>query len=214
MMAGMATATTRPYGGVSADERRLARRGRLLDAGLALLGTGGWEQTTMTAVCSAAKLTERYFYESFRNRDELLLAVLDRTAEQIRLAIVAALRPPAGEGFVDATTAVRSAVDAFVDVLVDDPRVARVVLVEAVASPTLRQRRGRLVRDFATRIVVQNRQLFGAAALPSPQAEIQALLYVGGAAELFAAWFTGALDASREQVVDAAVALFGASAHS
>jgi AcrR family transcriptional regulator len=195
---------------VSADERRLARRERLLDAGLALLGSKGWEQTTMTAVCSAAKLTERYFYESFRNRDELLLAVLDRTAEQIRLAIVAALRSTTG----DAAAAVRDAVDAFVDVLVGDPPVARVVLVESVAAPTLRERRGQLVRDFAGRIVAQNRQLFGAAALPSPQAEIQALLYVGGVAELFAAWSTGALDASRAQVVDAAVALFGASAHS
>lgn len=206
----MARSTTRSYGGVSAEQRRTGRRERLLDAGLALLGTVGWEQTTMTAVCAEAKLTERYFYESFRNRDELLLAVLDRTAERLRLAIVAALHSTPD----DAGAAVRRAVDAFVDVLVDDPRAARVVLVESVAAPPLRRRRGELVRDFATRIVAQNRQLFGPTALPSPQAEIQALLYVGGAAELFAAWFTGALDATREQVVDAAVALFGASAHS
>ena len=75
-----AAARSRRYRGVSGDERRADRRRRLLEAGLQLLGTVGWEQTTMTAVCAEARLTERYFYESFRNREQLLLAVLDGIA--------------------------------------------------------------------------------------------------------------------------------------
>lgn len=206
---GMASSTARTYAGVSADQRRADRRARLIAAGLEVLGTRGWEQTTMTAVCAEAKLTERYFYESFRNREQLLAAVLDDVAEQLRLAIVAALRAEPG----NARVAIRGAGDAFVDVLLEDPRKARVTMVEAVAAPPLRRRRAELVREFATLIVVQNRRLFGDAALPPPQAEIQALLYVGGVAELFSVWLGGELDADREQVVDAAVALFDAAAH-
>ena len=200
---------SRRYGGVPGEQRRADRRARLLEAGLQLLGTVGWEQTTMTAVCAEARLTERYFYESFRNREQLLLAVLDAVSEEIRLGIVAALRTHPD----DAEAAVRGAVEAYVDVLTGDPRKARLTLVEAVAAPPLRRRRAELLREFAILIVAQNRRLYGAAALPPPQAEIQAVLYVGGVAELFTVWLGGGLDATREQVVDAAVALFGAAAH-
>ena len=80
----------------------------------------------MTAVCTQARLTERYFYESFRNRDALLLAVLDGIAEQARLAIVAALSAHRD----DTEAAVRASVEAFVDVLLADPRKARLAMAE------------------------------------------------------------------------------------
>ena len=41
------------------------------------MGTEGAAAATMRATCREAALTERYFYESFANRDELLVAVLD-----------------------------------------------------------------------------------------------------------------------------------------
>jgi AcrR family transcriptional regulator len=200
----------RRYRGVSGEQRRAARRARLLEAGLELIGTLGWEQTTMTAVCAEARLTERYFYESFRNREDLLLAVLDAVAEEIRLAIVAALRAEPS----DAEAAVRAAVEAFVDALTGDPRRGRLTMVEAVAAPPLRRRRSELLREFATLIVAQNRRLYGRTALEGPQAEISAILYVGGVAELFTVWLSGELAVSRDQVVDAAVGLFAAAAHS
>ena len=65
----------RPYRGISADERRASRRARLLDAALEEVGERGMAGTTMTAVCARAGLTERYFYESFADRDEMLRAV-------------------------------------------------------------------------------------------------------------------------------------------
>src|SRR3954451_19480911 len=200
------SSTGRRYAGASGEQRRAARRERLLEAGLQVLGTQGWEQATMTAICAEARLTERYFYESFRNRDELLLAVLDGVAEQVRLAIVAALRVERE----DPEAAVRAAVEAFVDVLLDDPRKARLTMVEAVAAPTLRRRRSELLREFATLIVAQNRRVYGAAGLGSPHAKISAILYVGGVAELFTIWLGGGLEVDRQQVVDAAVGLFGA----
>src|SRR5512139_3717483 len=54
--------SARHYGGVSAQERKAARRERLLDAGLQLFGTPGGDRVTVSAVCAEAGLTERYFY--------------------------------------------------------------------------------------------------------------------------------------------------------
>ncbi|MGI9588454.1 MAG: TetR/AcrR family transcriptional regulator, partial [Dietzia maris] len=90
-------ATPRRYRGVSAEERRASRRRQLLDAALELVGTRGVERTTMTAICAEAGLTERYFYESFTARDQLLLALVDEIADQVRTAVLAALSDTEGD---------------------------------------------------------------------------------------------------------------------
>jgi AcrR family transcriptional regulator len=83
--------TPRTYGGVSGGERQAGRREKLLEAGLELLGRDGWSATTVRAVCAEAGLTERYFYESFANRDELLVAIFDRVAAEAATAVPAAV---------------------------------------------------------------------------------------------------------------------------
>jgi AcrR family transcriptional regulator len=93
----MMTPTPRRYRGISAEERRAARRRQLLDAALEIAGTRGVERTTMTAICSEAGLTERYFYESFDARDQLLLALVDEIAEQVRTAVLTALSDTEGD---------------------------------------------------------------------------------------------------------------------
>ncbi|PRX49890.1 TetR family transcriptional regulator [Prauserella shujinwangii] len=199
----------RPYRGVSAEDRKAERRAKLLEAGLDLLGTVGYERTTMTAVCAHAKLTERYFYESFRSRDELLLAVVDRVAEEIGERALAALRDTEG----DAGAKARAALTAFVDMLTEDPRKGRAAMVESSASASLRGRRHELLRTFARLVVTQAAALYGAAALPSPRDEINALLFVGGLAELLIAWLGGEIEATPADIVDAATHQFATSMH-
>ena len=46
-------------------------------AGVGLLGGAAGPALTVRAVCRAAGLTERYFYESFADRDEFVRAVYD-----------------------------------------------------------------------------------------------------------------------------------------
>lgn len=43
-----------------------------------MLGTDGWQATTVRGICERARLNPRYFYESFSGLDELLVAVFDR----------------------------------------------------------------------------------------------------------------------------------------
>jgi len=74
----------RRWAGTTLDVRRAARREQLIEVGFALLGEQGAAAVTVRGVARAAHLSERYFYESFSDRDALLLAVHDRVAEQAR----------------------------------------------------------------------------------------------------------------------------------
>lgn len=199
----------RSYRGVNAEQRREQRREQLLEAGLDLLGTEGWRATTMTAVCARATLTERYFYENFTDRDELLLAVLDRIAAQVRDV---ALRTLAGSGG-DPQAKTEAAIGAFVDLLTDDPRVGRVAVLESAAAEPLRARRHELLLEFGQLIATQSRALYGNEALPPPQDQVNGLMLTGGLAELLMAWLTGELPVQRHELIDTVAAHFAATAH-
>jgi AcrR family transcriptional regulator len=201
--------TTRPYRGVSAQARRAERRTRLIEAGLDLLGTVGWEQTTMTAVCARAKLTERYFYEHFASRDELLLAVVDRVADEARTVVAAALAGAPKQPAV----AAHAMISAFVTWITGDPRKGRAALVESAAADGLRRRRHELLREFAHLLVVAARDLFGDDALTPPRDEINAMLFIGGLAEVLTGYLSDEITASTEDIIAAATDQFMATAH-
>jgi AcrR family transcriptional regulator len=77
-------APVRPWRGVSATERTAERRERLIEAALEVFATRGYSASTVRDVCREAGLTERYFYESFRNREALLAALADRIVDDSR----------------------------------------------------------------------------------------------------------------------------------
>lgn len=121
--------TGRTYGGVSPEQRRLDRRARLLEAGLALYGSQGFAATSIDAVCGEAGLTKRYFYESFRSADDLLVAVyLDATARvqgRVAEAVLAAGDDLAG--------AVSAGIAAYFHEIDQDRRTANVILSELLS---------------------------------------------------------------------------------
>jgi AcrR family transcriptional regulator len=163
----------------------------------------------MTAICARAKLTERYFYESFASRDELLLAVFDELAERLRGAVVDALAsaPPDPEGTA------RAAITVFVDLLTEDPRIGRVAIVESAATGSLRLRRHQILGEFADLIVARSQVVFGADALPAPRDRLNALLFTGGLAEVLTAWLAGEVTASKTDIIETAVNQFVRTAH-
>ena len=200
---------TRPYRGISATDRTARRRADLMAAAFDLLGTVGWEQATMTAICARAKLTERYFYESFTSRDELLIAVFEELTERIRGVIVAALEvAPA-----DPEATARAAITVFVDFLTGDPRNGRVAVVESGATGLLRQRRHQILGEFADLIVARAHAVFGENALAAPRDRLNALLFTGGLVEVLTAWLAGEVTASKDDIIETAVAQFVRTAH-
>lgn len=187
------------YRGVSAADRAAERRARLLDAALAVWADPE-TRTTMTAVCAEAGLTERYFYESFANLDELLAAVMEAIAVEIEETSLRA----ADQAGDDPVARVHASVRAFVQLLLDDPRKGRVAIIESVAVPRLRQRRTELLRHLAHRSALDAREVLGLPGRSAREDEIAGLLFIGGMAELVTAWLDGALDASAEDIVEAA----------
>src|SRR5438067_2419379 len=96
MAATNSRAPVRSYGGVSAADRVAARREKLLDAALELYGTRGFISTGVKDLCREAGLTDRYFYESFRDSGELFAATYDRATGELLAAVaesVAAAAP-------------------------------------------------------------------------------------------------------------------------
>src|ERR1700734_2808287 len=75
--------TTRRYRGSPPDERRAERRCQLLRAAIEVYGKRGYRRATIKAVCAAAGLTERYFYESFANSEMLLAACYDAVTREL-----------------------------------------------------------------------------------------------------------------------------------
>jgi AcrR family transcriptional regulator len=198
----------RSYRGISAGERVAVRRAALLEAALDLLGGDPPGPTTMTAVCERAGLTERYFYESFRSRDELLVELLDQVAGEVLAATVAVLDEPGPPDVL-----VRRGLEALLDVLAGDPRKGRFALTASLEVPVLRERRAVLLADFEHLLAERTRALYGTRAWVAPDDRIEALLFVGGLAELIAAWIAGTVPATREQVVAAAARHYEATAH-
>jgi AcrR family transcriptional regulator len=205
----MATTITRPYRGVSAEQRRADRRERLLEAGLDLLGGEGFGATTVRGVCARAGLTERYFYESFKDLEALLLAVFDEIIEDATRAVLEAV----AQAPHDEREKSRAAIAAFVDLMTDDPRKGRVAFVEAMGSEALMLRRLATMRAFAQLIADQAQAFYGAPAAQREDAELTALLLVGGLAETLIAWLGGSLRLSRDRLVDHVANLFVAAAN-
>ncbi|WP_197914584.1 TetR/AcrR family transcriptional regulator [Rhodococcoides fascians] len=201
--------TTRRYNGMSADDRLADRRARLLDAGLEVFAAAGAKGATMTAICAHAKLTERYFYENFSSRDDLLERVVDSISDEIRAKALDALHSPAPT----VEEQVHNAIAAFVGVLTEDPRKGRVAMIESLAVDSLRAYRRQSMRAFAHLVAEQSRELYGDQAFPQPQSEINGLLFIGGLAELVIAWLNDEIDITPADIVDAATRQFIATAH-
>lgn len=163
---------------------------------------------TMTAVCARAGLTERYFYESFRNLDELLVAMFDAFSVPTHEAIDTALNqaPP------DLFERCRAAAGALIDSLTADPRKAR-AYVEAISSTPLRERRQATMRTYADVLAEQMRSLsrLGADHHQAPLRLVTTML-VGGLAEAVSEWLNGALILSKDELTDEASRLCVAAA--
>ena len=73
----------RQFKGLSLTERKQARREKLIEAGIQAYGTHGFFAVTVKDICTEAKLTERYFYESSKKSEELH----PRNSEHIHLPV-------------------------------------------------------------------------------------------------------------------------------
>ena len=153
----------RRYGGKTAEERVAERRAQLLDAGLELFGTVGVSATTIEALCAAAGLHPRYFYEQFAGKEELLGAVYARAAETILGEVLVAIGPGGGE----IRARLEAGLSAFIEASLADPRVARITYFEmSGAGPAVEAQRRTVLRQYAE-LIASELAASGATVLPA-----------------------------------------------
>jgi AcrR family transcriptional regulator len=119
-------ARQRIYAGQSAEARALARRDRLVGAAIKVYGAQGYRNATVKAVCEAAGLTERYFYESFANSEALLIAAFDKVAH----LVLRGLDRLRAEHDGTPVERARAVLRAYYQILKDDPDGARLFVLE------------------------------------------------------------------------------------
>ncbi len=197
----MTDTTGRLYGGRSEAERRADRRARLVEAGLELFGTEGWQAASIERLCTQASVATRSFYEEFTGREPLMQAVYDQVMGSATEVVLDALAR--ADGGVAQRLSV--AVDTYLTFITEDLRRARVVHQEVRAVGTLEAHRHRALVRFSE--VVQL-DLIGHG--PPPEDAVRrrllSLALAGALSELLVDWVAGpvprpALDPLRDELL-------------
>jgi AcrR family transcriptional regulator len=128
--------------------RRDARRKTLLDAATLMFGSYGYHSATVPMIVAEAGSSVGSFYAHFRNKEDIFAAVLEglgeKVADVVNQAKVSQPNP---------LLAIPCAVEALFLFLVENPREARILIVESSGlSPRLEQVRRAILRQQAEQV--------------------------------------------------------------
>ena len=118
----------RQFKGLSLTERKHARREKLIEAGIETYGTQGFFSVTVKDVCNEAKLTERYFYESFKKSEDLFQTIFLKLIETLQQNVMQGVMQAAP----DPAKMIDAGLGALLRTLKDDPRLARIIYIDAM----------------------------------------------------------------------------------
>ena len=187
----------RPWRGVSPEQRIAERRERLLEAALEVFSARTFRGSKVRDICSEAGLTERYFYESFRNKEALLGALADRIVTDF----VAAAAPSIALAATDIDAAIHDGVRDFVASLTDDPRRARILFIESVGvSAAAETKRRAVIASLVEVVRGATEQAFGAWVRDSVEVELIARSLIGAASELLVAYVREELPLDQDEL--------------
>jgi len=198
-------AESRPYAGVSSEERHARRRAALVEAGLELFGTRGYAASSVREICLAASLNRRYFYESFRTREDLLRAVYDEITDELSAALLEAV------GAVDDIgSKIRVGMTVFWEVMATDLRKARVLTIEMIGVSEELERHRREVRHGFADFVAG--QVLALAAAQNQALRLDATLaargLVAATMDLVVDWMRGDVGYSLPELTEHCIRLY------
>ena len=117
----------RTYAGLTSEQRKQDRYNQFLKAALETFGTTGFRTATVRGLCKQAKLTDRYFYESFASLEELLMAIYERCMKDLKIHILTAIKTEYAK--TNAEKAIVAGLDAYFNVL-ENNQIARICMIE------------------------------------------------------------------------------------
>lgn len=160
-------------------------RERLIDAGLALFGTVGYEATTIQMLCQHARVSTRDFYRHVGDRLGLFRILFERELEQLQSPLMAAFDsvPPVW------SVRARLWVEHWVQRMLEDPRRFRIMYTEAIGVSSDLDRRRHLVFQASVEIGITQMAICAEARgehRPPRHYEVVAFALLGGAREVMA----------------------------
>lgn len=188
--------SARPYRGVKAAERLAARRGRLLAAGLDLLGAERQDVSALTVrgVCRRAGLAARYFYESFTDKDEFVGSVFDWVVADLAATTQAAVAA------VPVHEQTRAGMANIVRTIAGDARVGRLLFSTQLADPVIVRKRAESTALFA---MLSGQHAGDALRMPAnDRIKAGAHFAVGGVGQTISAWLAGDVRLEPDRLVD------------
>ncbi|MCE5292643.1 MAG: TetR/AcrR family transcriptional regulator [Nocardiaceae bacterium] len=197
-------AVVRPFKGVSAADRVRQRRDALLDAGLSALAEGTRNSVTIDDVIARAGVSKRYFYEHFRTRNDLFVALGERLVEQVTAAAATTL----ASSTPDLLSRVQEAVGSVVSVLISDPRNAR-LFVDMMGGDQLTV--GRAEHAIATMLIDAIVPSMEVSEKERTRLDMAALIVIVGGAQAVSDWLDGRVALSRDELLDEIVRLVAAA---
>ncbi len=204
------TSKPRRYRGASGDQRRAERRQQLLDAGLSTIGEVGYQACSVRSICAAAGLTERYFYESFANKEALLAEVYQAQTNYLKTTMLAAFNHAERNSQAFA----HAGLHAFFDTLHQNPAVARLLLFEILGvSDTIDRLYYEAMEEFAVLIRSLASSLGLADIVEMPDQDIIYAGLVGAVIQIARRWALTGYKDSVDAVISSSLFLFVATAN-
>lgn len=201
----------RRYRGAGAAQRRDERRARLIDAAIQVFGTEGYRSATVDKLCATAGLTKRYFYESFTDSEALLLAAYARAIDDLIAGVVRGAESESGGESSNVRAMVHGGLTAYFTALADDPRLARITLVEILGvSPTVDRRYRQAIDSFVDTLIAMAGSAFAASPLPQQHHRPVATGLVGAVLMIAQQWLLAPHPQPIADVVDSAQAILTA----
>ena len=190
--------TEKRWGDKTADERRAKRRAQIMQAAISVYGATGFRTASVKAVCHKAGLTERYFYESFTNGEDLL----KQCFLEVNRALVVRMRDAAVQDGRAPLDRIRAALLVYFQQIKENPAGSRVFLIE-IAS----------VSAATDALVSQSLDEFGVLlldvlAVDRPPSPLLLRGVIGGGLHIARAWIGTNYAESVESVAEVALRLY------
>ena len=178
-----------------------------MEAGLALYGTRGYHGVTVKELCAEAKLTERYFYESFKDREALFLAVYLRQVELLRGRVLESIR----RHLPDARAMTRAGLDTFFQGLRENPPSARILFVDVLSiNPAITEQSRQVTSGLSGFLLQFTESLYPQVRSKGLDPGILANGLIGACINVAMHWVDGGFEQPVEAVRDNCYAIFEA----
>ncbi len=196
----------RQFKGLSLAERKQARREKLIEAGIQAYGTHGFFSVTVKDICNQAKLTERYFYESFQKSEQLFQSIFLKQIEILQSTMMQAIV----QASPNPRKMVTAGLSALFNLLKNDPRLARIIYIDATLVQELHKQA--IIRETMNKFD-RMIQAFVMSLMPQiPQTEQEISLVATGlngyVTQVARRWVIGEFKQSQDEIVAACELVF------